>query len=127
MSDLMSGVDKMMQLITGTKDPVAIAAAAQVQRGMVQILDENRKLHDEVVQLKRTAEKKEQLDFHDNAYWYKDGKGPFCSRCFDVDGKVVRMADISAMELTSTYVYKCNNCKAEIHTRIELPDEYKTI
>lgn len=30
------------------------------------------------------------LSFENDAYWTAD-EGPFCSRCFDVDGKAVRM------------------------------------
>lgn len=126
MVEMSESLRKMMALISGSKDPAAISAVMEVQQQIVTLMEEDRKLRNKNIQLENQLLDKASLKFHDNCYWRGNG-GPFCSRCFDVDGLLVRMADVSNSEYTTWYIYECNNCKSKVYTHLELPDNLKTI
>lgn len=63
---------------------------------MAQVTDlaaENFDLKTELVDLKAKMQLQEEVVFHDNHYWRKSANGedgPFCTRCWDVEGRLVR-------------------------------------
>jgi hypothetical protein len=66
--------------------------------------DENRALIEEVRTLRAKLETRDQLAFRKNAYW-RGEEGPFCSRCFDAEGLVVRLI------VQQGYSPKCPKCE----------------
>ncbi|RJO61857.1 hypothetical protein C4544_01550 [candidate division WS5 bacterium] len=77
--------------------------------------DANYDLKKEIRKLKEKLETKNKLEFKSNAYWMseKDQKvGPFCSRCMDTDGKLIRMHKDSNNDY-----FQCPTCKNGIGTR----------
>jgi len=61
------------------------------------LIEENRKLYEEVLKLKATLETKENIEHHSNAYWIRkeDGSldGPFSTQDWDIRQQLVRFAD----------------------------------
>ena len=68
-----------------------------IQARALEMLEKIRKLEKEKQELKEKLEIKENLEYdnENSAYWVKKGEmekdGPFCSRCWDVDKKLVRL------------------------------------
>jgi len=69
----------------------------EAQKELLEMQKEIQKLEKENRGLKEKLEIKENLEYDDknNVYWSKKGgeekDGPFCSRCWDVDKKLVRL------------------------------------
>ena len=60
---------------------------------------------DELRALKEELATRRSLVFRDNAYWDRaSGEGPFCSKCWDVHSKLVRLHS------SSRYKPQCQNC-----------------
>ncbi len=80
----------------------------ELQERFQELLDENR-------DLKKKLEAPTELLFQDNMYWRAKGKeeqeGPFCTKCFDGDGKTVRMHGGESRGLT------CPHCKTFVDTK----------
>ena len=55
----------------------------ELQSQVVTLVEENRALNERLVT-------REKLSFSKNAYWLDDA-GPFCSSCWDKEGKLVRL------------------------------------
>ncbi len=75
------------------------------------LLDENKTLKDDNESLRAKLAVHKSLVFHDDAYWTKDGEGPFCSRCWDEKKTGVRMHQ-GATEGT----FVCPSCGASMWT-----------
>lgn len=81
-----------------------VAQNSTLTADVAQLQADNRRLREE-------AEQRGLLKFQRESYWRQDGdnkEGPFCSRCFDVDRKVVR--------LHAAYqgYYVCPNCQKSV-------------
>jgi hypothetical protein len=87
-------------LIENAKDLVAlvqkldnielIKTVLALQQDAVVLIEENHALKHEVRGLKETLAIREQLVFQHNAY-FRGADGPFCSRCWDAEEKLVRL------------------------------------
>lgn len=74
-----------------------------IQSQALELLEENRTLKDENYELRERIKIKKSLLFENNMYWIeKDNKkeGPFCSRCWDMQNRLVRM-----------HIYSGNYCE----------------
>jgi len=85
-----------------------------VQEEALELMEQNRNLREENSRLKGKLELKDSLMFKENAYYSIDKKGnikdgPFCSRCWDKDDKLVRMHKTDDRHLTRTIW--CPDCK----------------
>jgi hypothetical protein len=61
---------------------------------VMELVEKNRELYEENLLLRETFSTKEKLSFDSERYWLnKEGQkdGPFCSTCWDIDSKLVRM------------------------------------
>lgn len=80
-------------------------------------LEQMQQLRDENATLRAQLEVRDTLRFERNAYWRGSpgGKsdGPFCSSCFDVDRRLVRMLQLHRE------VSQCAHCKAISHHDID--------
>lgn len=110
--DFGDALDRMIGLATGSKDPVALNAVMEVQRQLVLIQEENRKLRFENEEMKNEKILSSQIEHKNNAYYKKGEDIPYCTRCYDVDKKLVTMS--ARIRLYSdTYTFVCPNCKNE--------------
>lgn len=73
------------------------AKFAEVRMEMAKLAEENAGLRDELTRLRETTRLREALEFRDDVYWLSraDGEsdGPYCQRCWDGSGKLVRLTD----------------------------------
>ncbi len=80
----------------------------ELNKEIADIQQENLTLKKKVADLEDTLNTKESLTFEDHVYWsLKNGKkdGPFCSKCWDVDKRLVRLRTLQNSFRT------CPNCK----------------
>lgn len=95
-----------MGVIDTAKDLMSIVQKLdniELQRKAISLQQELYDLQEEVRVLRERLANREQLSFRRNAYW-RGEEGPFCSRCFDVEGKVVRL------HVTRTFMPMCPAC-----------------
>lgn len=69
----------------------------ELQTQVMALFEENRSLKEQLAT-------RAQLTFKKNAYWMNDD-GPFCSRCWDTEGKLVRL------HLRQECIPHCPSCK----------------
>jgi regulator of replication initiation timing len=62
----------------------------ELQEQVYDVVTENRDLKEQNRTLQETLTTREQLTFRKNSYW-NGQEGPFCSRCWDADGQLVRL------------------------------------
>ncbi len=78
---------------------------------VMELVEKNRELYEENQALKAKFLTKENLSFDGERYWItKEGQkeGPFCSTCWDVDSKLVRMR--SYRDQRGTLDHICEYC-----------------
>jgi len=92
-----------MGIIDNFKDVLKIADAAnnfelykkvvELQTSVLALQEENQALKERIREIENRNDIAGRLHVKDNAYYLNDGKqldGPYCMRCWDVDGKLVR-------------------------------------
>ena len=69
------------------------AKILDLQSEVMDLTEDRRQLRRELADLKERQQVRESLVFHGNGYWLpqvEGYEGPYCSVCFDTDGKLVR-------------------------------------
>lgn len=79
-----------------------------MQNTFYELTDENRELRLENEQLKNNNILSGQVEFKGYGYYLKDD-GPFCTRCWDAEQKLIRIAKTSG-PFRRLGEYKCPNC-----------------
>lgn len=92
-----------MGIIDNFKDVLKIADAAnnldlykklaELQTSVLGLQEENQELKGRLREIEKKNDIAGRLHVKDNAYYLDDGRqldGPYCMRCWDVDGKLVR-------------------------------------
>lgn len=85
-----------------------------IQERALEIMEQNESLRDENSKLKEKLKIKGSLRFENNMYYEVDEKGnkkdgPFCSRCWDKEDKLIRIHKPDENRLTR--VYWCPECR----------------
>ncbi len=88
-------------------------ALIDAQQAALDLMGENQSLRNEVARLKEALELQGTVKYDDGAYWSENGDrdGPFCTKCWDADEKLIRMKH------TNFTWFKCPHCK----TACEIP------
>lgn len=95
-----------MSILENLKEAVTLVQRIdniELYRKILDLQAEVLALVQENTELKQKARITEELAFRNNSYWRED-KGPFCSRCWDADGKLVRLV------VRGPYHPQCPNC-----------------
>lgn len=110
-----------MSVYDAVKDALTIAQKADnvelirtlldVQKEALDLQEDNRRLKEENGRLMDVIEDVQKLVFRDDCYYFDDD-GPYCSRCYDVEKKKVRMVKRDT-GMGSIY-NKCPNCNNEV-------------
>ena len=112
-------LEKMIALATGSKDPIVINAVLEVQKDLINIQEENRKLRLENEELRNRNINKQNLEFKDNAYYPKDGSDNiYCPRCLDKNGELINMLK-GISSFSAHYDVTCPECKTNVYTSIK--------
>lgn len=105
-------------MATGANDLQLKSLLLDIQDKVFELQEENRKLRDEIHELRNVKLIDSQLEFKNNAYYKIGAKIPYCSKCYEVDRKLVTLSATVPMYST-TYVFNCPNCKNEYDSGIE--------
>jgi DNA-binding transcriptional MerR regulator len=92
------GVPNIQEIMDLIKKGLTLEAQEKImelREKDLELQEENLQLKEQLKTLEQQLEIKGKLVFKDGQYWLKiEGKeeldGPFCQRCWDVDGKLVR-------------------------------------
>lgn len=116
---LQDSFERMLDLVSGSNDPILLKSVIEVQRELSALEEENRKLRQEIHDLKNKKILETELEYSNNAYFKKDNKGiPYCSRCYDVDGRLVIMNKKVFPLISTTYTFDCPECKRQYDSKI---------
>lgn len=75
--------------------------------GQFKLRERIEELKSENLELKNKLTLKDNLEFKNNAYYLKNGDGPFCQACQDNKDKLIRMLPINSFG----NLYDCHICK----------------
>lgn len=107
---------QVRELITSFQE---MSTDARVQA--VGIKEENVKLREEILELKKQLESKTSLvQKEDKLYYSVDGKsGPYCSKCIEDDGKSISMhkEQTTILNNVTQIWWKCPRCEFEKRIR----------
>ncbi len=96
-----------------SNDAPLIIKLHEVSTSLFELQNENQSLKQTIANLKNLQIIRENLIFKSNSYWKKEAdstiSGPYCSTCFDVKEKLIRLIQISVG------CYQCKNCTAYIY------------
>lgn len=86
-----------------------------IQRQALNLVDENRKVEEEKSSLEKQLDISDRLVFStsESAYMLRTNElpdGPFCTRCYDVDKKIVRLHHGLVED-----VLECPHCERTVH------------
>lgn len=81
---------------------VAKEALINSKEDILNLKEENSKLKARIEELEKSS--REELTFKSIGYYTEDQDGPFCSRCYEVDNKKVRLSKVAGL-------HKCSQCK----------------
>ena len=102
-------------LVQKTDNIELINKIIALQTDAMGVMEENRTLKDKARALEDALELKGKMQFDKDAYWMGEGRtekeGPYCSRCFDMDRKPVRM-----LQRYNDY-FACTQCE----TKVQIP------
>jgi hypothetical protein len=84
----------------------------EIQGKAIEVMDRDLELKEENLRLKNELATSKVLEFRDDVYWIKSDtpgeKGPYCSKCYDVNKKLVHF-----IRSDSDY-HKCPSCDLRI-------------
>lgn len=103
------GAKAILQLAKKANQIEIIQQVIELQQQLLEIQEELAALREENTRLKDVSALRERLQPERGVYWMGDGRteqdGPFCTTCFDVHGKLVRLT------YTMRDVVQCGNCE----------------
>jgi hypothetical protein len=85
----------------------------ELREAVIELQEQNLVLRQETADLRAQVKLREEVQFDGAVYWrIEEGKriGPFCQRCFDADGKLIRLQDYDD-------AWFCLHCKLS-HSRV---------
>lgn len=98
--DISATVATLRAIAGVAKDANKIDVLSQVielQTQILEIQEEIRCLREENAALRAQADVRGQVRFAEGLYWMgpdqSESSGPFCPRCYDIEGRLVRLAD----------------------------------
>lgn len=81
-----------------------------LQQEALELVEENNNLKTELQEIRKSTDIQEKLVFEDNSYFIRDeyrNDGPYCTTCWDYEGKLVRMHEQKFDNFTNNY---CDSC-----------------
>lgn len=81
----------------------------ELREGALALQEENIKLKERISELESELNKKKEMQWEAPFYWVvvdKTKEGPFCQKCYDSDGKIIRLQKI---EEGNWHCKLCNN------------------
>lgn len=119
--DLLKITQDIVNIAQGINNTKLMQEIINLQQSVLKVVTENAalgkdniRLQTEIDLLKKNAEIKEKQIYKDGAYWV-DNDGPFCTRCFDADSKLIR----GKIHSNKGDLY-CPNCKTTWKTEKQL-------
>lgn len=83
----------------------------ELRVGALELQEENIRLKEQVKKLEEEIQLKSQLRFEGNVYWLNRGDqtqdGPYCQLCYDGEGKLIRLQQLTNNTFYRWHCYKC--------------------
>ncbi len=108
---------KILELI---KDPDLRMKITELYGQNIELKEENYKLRKNLEKIKGISKTNSSLIHKDNHYFIEED-GPFCTKCWDVDNKLVRLHNGGNSNGLTTF--ECPNCKTYTTTGVYIQPE----
>lgn len=118
----------VLRLLEIIKDPDLKLKISQLYGENLKLKDENHELKKEIDRLKNVKSISSSLIHEDNHYFIKNGQdkdGPFCTKCWDSDNKLVRLH--KGFYNYGEQHFECPNCKTHTITGIYNNPDVETV
>lgn len=102
-----------LKIIEMIKDPDLRMKITDLYGQNIKLEEENHKLRTNLQEIKERSKINSELTHKDNHYFIGDD-GPFCTKCWDADDKLVRLHEGSPAN--GQRYFTCPNCKTPTHT-----------
>ena len=110
-SDIKELLKDAKNFAAGANDLQLKSILLDIQDKIFELQEENRELKIELHDLKNKNILESELEYRNNAYFKENNEEiPYCSRCYDVDKKLVIMESWAPYS-SPNYEYKCPQCK----------------
>lgn len=103
----------LLKLVELVKDPDLRMKITDLYGQNIDLKEENHKLRTSLQEIKERSKINSELTHKDNHY-FKGDDGPFCTKCWDADSKLIRLHN-GGTSNGQTY-FSCPNCKTSTHT-----------
>lgn len=94
---------------TGANDLQLKGVLLDIQDAVYDLQDENRELRLKIEELENNQILESEIDYRGGAY-YRGENGPYCSRCWDAENKLVRLS-VLPTNFRRMGTHKCANCE----------------
>ncbi len=116
-------IKEVVKLVRQIDNLPLYRAVMGLQTEVMDLTEKLRLKNEENTRLQQALSVKPNLVVKHSAYWQKgeDGKlvdGPFCCRCFDIDGRTCRLV---VKERDTFELVQCPQCKQEMQSRGLVP------
>jgi hypothetical protein len=108
-----------MGLVENLKDAADIAQKignielyrkiVELEGEVIELTRKLRLLEDQNENLNRALEVKKEVTYNAPFYYAKGEQNPYCSKCWELDKKLVHIS--RGIHMSSGYTYSCPNCK----------------
>lgn len=100
--------------VEAMKNAELLSKFAHVKMEVAKLAEENALQRERIRELEAMVQTRNSLRFEHDCYWIPDGEGdekqgPFCQRCQDVDGRLVRLISDG-----DPYCWSCRECSSTI-------------
>lgn len=108
-ADIKEMLKDARNLASGANDYQTVNLLKDIQIEVFDLLEENRKLRDELHELKNVKLTDEELEYHNGVY--TKGKDVYCGVCWDRDKRLARVRKVNKDENNGSTVFSCDVCK----------------
>lgn len=108
-SDLKELLVDARNLAEGAHDLQLKEKLLDIQGLIYDLQDENRELRLKIEEMENNQFVSSEIEYKDDAY-YRNDEGPYCTNCWDVKQKLIRLSKLSS-SFSRIGTHKCPNCE----------------
>jgi hypothetical protein len=116
MADLLNKFSTLYELAKTYNNAELLKEISDLNMDISGLNNENRELKEKIRLLQ--FNKDNPLEFRDGMYYAPGDDNPYCVRCYDADGKRIRL--VRGINFVHLHTHVCLQCKSE-----HRPDEYR--
>jgi len=114
--NIIANAKEIADLVKNTGDVELFKKIVDLQREIIELTKNNRKLSGQVEQLKTSLKNKDKMEYREPFYYLNGDDVPYCPRCWEKDELALHMIADNERSL-SGLGYTCTTCKTLLFER----------